>query len=45
MSVMKRTSWWWSILILPGMLWSPPVAAGAEREVAGMITASAIRLS
>ena len=29
---------WGSILALPGFLWSPTVAASAEREVAGMIT-------
>jgi len=39
MSATKRTlSWYWSILILPGILWSPTVLGGAEREVVAMIT-------
>jgi hypothetical protein len=38
MSATKRTRWYWSILVLPAILWSPTVAGSAEQEVAGMIT-------
>lgn len=39
MGASRRTlARWWSIVALPGLLWSPTVAGGAEREVAGMIT-------
>jgi hypothetical protein len=39
LSATKRTpSWYWSILVLPGILWFPLAAGSAEREVAGMIT-------
>jgi hypothetical protein len=39
MSATIRTpSWYWSLLVLPGLLWAPTVAGSAEREVAGMIT-------
>ena len=39
MSATKRTpEWYWSVLVLSGLLWSPTVAGSAEREVAGMIT-------
>src|SRR6266850_1131026 len=38
MSATKRTRWYWSILVLPAILWSPTVTGSVEQEVAGMIT-------